>query len=94
MLRDTADFLNRPEYPFLRVGMLGLLFWGRRIVGSISDHRHRDEGEHHERDVTMPPVPGPGLAVVKANSFFVVSRLSSIARRWPSTDGAGPRAAF
>ena len=72
--------------------MLGLLFWGRRIVGVVSDHSHRDEGEHHERDVAMPPVPGPGLVVVKAE--FVLRGLQALFDRptmafdrWSSPSG-------
>ena len=37
--------------------------------------RHR-EGEHDERDVTMPAMPGARFIVVEAEFVFVVSKLS------------------
>jgi len=33
-------------------------FLGRRGVGVMPDRGHHGEGEHDERDVTMPAVPG------------------------------------
>lgn len=57
-------------------------FWLRRI-GVVADHRHHGEGEHGHGNVTMPAVPGSALVV--PNSFLAVSKLSSIAQRWPST---------
>ena len=50
------------------------------------DGSHHGEGEHDERDVTMPAVPGFGVSSWSSpNSFLAVSKLSSIAQRWPST---------
>ena len=49
------------------------------------DGSHHGEGEHDERDVTMPGMPGSGFVVVEPDSFLAVSKLSSIAQRWPST---------
>ena len=31
----------------------------------MADGRHHGEGKHDKRNVTMPPVPGPGLVVIK-----------------------------
>ena len=38
-------------------------FWGRRLVCAVAHGRHHGEGEHDERDVAMPAVPGAGLVV-------------------------------
>ena len=46
---------------------------------------HHGEGEHNERDVTMPAMPGSGFVVVEPELVLAVSKLSSIAQRWPST---------
>ena len=35
-----------------------LFFFGRRLVGPMLDGSHHGEGEHDERDVTMPAMPG------------------------------------
>jgi len=40
-------------------------FWGRRGVGVMPDRGHHGEGEHDERDVTMPAVPGARFIVVE-----------------------------
>ena len=60
-------------------------FFGRRLVGLMLDGSHHGKGEHDERDVTMPAVPGSGFVVVEPELVFGVSKLSSIAQRWPST---------
>ena len=60
-------------------------FWGRRGIGMMADGGHHGEGEHDERDVAMPAMPGTGLIVVEAEFVFAVSKLSSIAQRCPST---------
>jgi hypothetical protein len=39
----------------------GWFFWHRRI-GAMSDGGHHGEGEHHQRDVTMPTMNRPGFA--------------------------------
>ena len=49
------------------------------------DGSHHGKYEHDERDVTMPAVPGSGFVVVEPELFLAVSKLSSIAQRWPST---------
>jgi hypothetical protein len=69
----------------MRSDVLRLCFFGRRLVGLMLDGSHHGEGEHDERDVTMTAVPGSGFVVVEPNSFLAVSKLSSIAKRWPST---------
>ena len=33
----------------------------------------------------MPTMPGPALVVIEPEIVFAVSKLSSIAHRWPST---------
>ena len=42
-----------------------LCFFGRRLVGLMLDGSHHGKGEHDERDVTMPAVPGSGFVVVE-----------------------------
>ena len=44
--------------------VLRLFFWGRPVC-LMSDGRHHGEGEHDQRDVTMPAMPGSGLVVVE-----------------------------
>ena len=44
-------------------------FW-RRLIGRMLDDSHHGEGEHDERDVTMPAVPGSGFVVVKPELVF------------------------
>src|SRR4029077_19157862 len=45
-------------------------FFGRRLVGLMLDGSHHGEGEHDERDVTMPAVPGSGFVVVEPELVF------------------------
>jgi hypothetical protein len=45
-------------------------------------HSHHGEGKHDKRDMAVPAVQGAGFVV---NSFFAVSKLSSIVQRRPST---------
>src|SRR4029077_3085852 len=40
-------------------------FFGSRLVGLVLDGSHHGKGEHDERDVTMPAVPGSGFVVVE-----------------------------
>src|SRR5271166_1090431 len=47
-----------------------LCFFGRRLVGLMLDGGHHGEGEHDERDVTMPAVPGSGFVVVEPELVF------------------------
>ena len=45
-------------------------FWGWRVVRAAPDGRHHGEGEHDERDVAMPTMPGAGLIVVEPQFVF------------------------
>src|SRR4029079_14259275 len=45
-------------------------FFGRRLVGLMLDGSHHGEGEHDERDVTMPALPGSGFVVVEPELVF------------------------
>src|ERR1700736_3253199 len=45
-------------------------FFGRRRIGAMADHRHHGEGEHHQRDVAMPPMPGSALVVIESELVF------------------------
>src|SRR5664279_3110377 len=44
-------------------------FWRRRI-GAMADHRHHGEGEHHQGNVAMPPMPGSALVVIEPEFVF------------------------
>lgn len=50
------------------VRILGLL--GRHGIGAVSDHRHHGEGEHDERDVTMPAMPRTTFVMIEAELIF------------------------
>jgi hypothetical protein len=67
-----------------RLAMLWILpwldiefFWRQRI-GALADHRHQSEGEHHKRNVAIPPMPGSALVVIE-------SELVSCARPAPKS---------
>ncbi len=47
-----------------------LRFFGRRRIGAVSDHRHHREGEHHQGNVAMPPMPGSALVVIEPELVF------------------------
>ena len=47
----------------------------------MADHRHHGEGEHHQRDVAMPPMPGSALVVIEAE--FVFRGLETVLDRPP-----------
>ena len=53
---------------FWRCARLG--FFGRRLVGLMLDGSHHGEGEHDERDVTMPAMPRSGFVVVEPELVF------------------------
>ena len=44
-------------------------FW-RRLVGLMLDGSHHGEGEHDERDVTIPAMPRSGFVVVESELVF------------------------
>lgn len=45
-------------------------FWGRDIIGAISDHRHHRECKHDEGHMAVPAMPEPGFVVVEAKLVF------------------------
>src|SRR5271165_2625626 len=55
-------------------------FWQRRI-GAVADHRHHGEGEHHQRNVPMPPMPGSALVVIEPE--LVLRGLKTVLYRPP-----------
>ena len=59
-----------------------LLCWHR--IGPMTDRGHHGEGQHDERDVAMPSMPGAGLVMIKAKLVFC--RLETVLD--------GPAAAF
>jgi len=57
--------------------LCGALFWGRRgFVGVNADRRHHGEGEHDQRHVTTPAMPGARLVVIEAE--FVLRRFETV----------------
>ena len=40
-------------------------FFGSRFVGLMLNGRHHGKGEHDERDMTMPAMPGSGFVVIE-----------------------------
>src|SRR5207344_2566557 len=36
----------------------------------MADHRHHGEGEHHQRNVAMPPMPGSALVAIEPELVF------------------------
>src|SRR5215213_2517318 len=51
-------------------------FWGRQVVRTIADSRHHGEGQHDQRDVSVPAVPRARLVVVKTE--FRLGGLESV----------------
>src|SRR3981189_963615 len=51
---------------FLLLPWSGVPFFWRRRIGAMADHRHHGEGEHHQRNVAMPPMPGSALVASAA----------------------------
>ena len=47
----------------------------------MADDRHHGEGEHHQRDVAMPPMPGSTLVVIEPE--FVFRGLKTVLNRPP-----------
>src|SRR3954467_5852993 len=45
-------------------------FWGRGGVGFVGGGGRQREGQHDQRDVPAPAVPGAGLVVVEAKLVF------------------------
>src|ERR1700731_490649 len=45
-------------------------FFGRRRIGMMADHRHHGEGEHHQGNMAMPPMPGSALVVIEPELVF------------------------
>jgi hypothetical protein len=51
----------------------------------MPDDSHHGEGEHDQRDVTMPAMGGAGFVVIETEFVLAVSKLSSM----PSDDLRG-----
>ncbi len=49
---------------------------GGERIGFVTDARHHGEGQHHQRDMPVPAVPGPGFVVVKTE--FVLGGLEAV----------------
>jgi hypothetical protein len=56
-------------------------FWGGRGIRAVPDHGHHGEGEHDERHVAMPAVPGAGFIMIEPKLILGGLEASSIAQR-------------
>ena len=80
---DAADLLDRPADQ--GVGLCGLdvvfrrFVFGGGVIRAVPDRGHHGEGQHDERDVAMPAVPGAGLVVIEAE--LVLGRLEAVLDR-------------
>ena len=59
-------------------------FWGWRdarglCVRTMADRSQHGEGQHHQRDMPVPAMPGPGFIVVQPE--FVLRRLKAVLNR-------------
>jgi hypothetical protein len=45
-------------------------FWRRCDIGAMPDDGHHCEGEHDQRDMTVPAMPGARLVVIEAEFVF------------------------
>src|SRR5882762_3452683 len=53
------------------VAMRWFLPWfGASFFLTTADRRHHGEGEHHQGDVAMPPMPGSALVVIEPELVF------------------------
>jgi hypothetical protein len=48
----------------------GVAFFWRRWIGAMADCRHYGKGEHHQGNVSMPPMPGSALVVIESELVF------------------------
>src|ERR1700676_1584097 len=48
----------------------GVEFFWRRRIGTMADHRHHSEGEHHQGNVAMPSMPRSALVVIEPELVF------------------------
>ncbi len=53
-----------------------LRFWGSRGICAMSDHCHHGKGEHCQRDMAVPAMPGAGFIMVEAE--FVLGGLETV----------------
>src|SRR5665213_70855 len=65
-------------------------FFGQwRDIGMMTDDSHHGEGEHDQRDMAVPAVPGTAFVVIEAEFVFggfeTVLDGPAMAQRWPST---------
>src|SRR5512144_1976564 len=51
-------------------------FFERHGIGVMTDGGHHGKGEHDQRDMSMPAVPGAGFVVVEAE--FVLGGLEAV----------------
>ena len=51
-------------------------FFGRRDIGAMTDDGHHGEGEHDQRNVTVPAMPGAGFVVIETE--FVLGGFETV----------------
>ena len=54
----------------------GIVFLERHDIGAMTDDGHHGEGEHDQRDVPVPAMPGTGLVVIEAE--FVLGGFEAV----------------
>src|SRR3954469_1849422 len=58
-------------------------FWGSGRVGLAADSGQHREGQHDERDVPVPAVPGAGLVEVAPGWWTPTMLLREVSLLWP-----------
>ena len=48
-------------------------FFERRGIGVMTDGCHHGEGEHDQRNMPMPAMPGTGLVVVETEDALLIT---------------------
>jgi len=51
-------------------------FEQRRDIGAMADNGHHGEGEHDQRDMTVPAMPGAGFVVIETE--FVLGGFETV----------------
>ena len=80
----AANFLKGPADKRRATKIWGIVCCAGMRIGPMTDRGHHGEGQHDERDVAMPSMPGAGLVMIKAKLVFC--RLETVLD--------GPAAAF
>ena len=58
-------------------------FFGRRDIGAMTDDGHHGEGEHDQRNVTVPAMPGAGFVVIETEFVLGGFEADVVVGVWP-----------